>query len=35
MRGLDPRIHASQQTIFPKKGVDDRVKPGHDDLKNG
>jgi hypothetical protein len=30
MRGLDPRIHAFQQAIFPKERVDDRVKPGQD-----
>jgi hypothetical protein len=25
MRGLDPRIHASQQALFTKESVDDRV----------
>jgi hypothetical protein len=30
MRGLDPRIHVL--TIFRKKGVDGRVKPGHDEF---
>jgi hypothetical protein len=29
MRGLDPRIHVFFSIV--QKGVDGRVKPGHDD----
>ncbi|TMK06143.1 MAG: ABC transporter [Alphaproteobacteria bacterium] len=34
MRGLDPRIHQSSREAF-SKGMDGRVKPGHDKRKTG
>jgi hypothetical protein len=32
MRGLDPRIYQSLQRMA-FRGMDSRVKPGHDDVK--